>query len=730
GDDDTGDDDTGDDDTGDDDDSAGSSSLGTSYTDALMTHRVHQYGKFELQFPYDHDSSLNPYDSDDVQLTFTFEDPDGLTQDIDGFYFQDHDTNCGGLCESGYMPTVGDPQWMVRYAPHKVGTYTFTSTLTDNVGTVAGPSGSFESIPSEDPGFVRIAADKRHFVFDDGSDYFPVGMNTAWGSGSEGIIDMYPRMFGEMKAEQMNYGRLWMVEWSFGLELDTLGEYRSPGAWLVDYVLDWAEQNGIYLMLALDTYSHLEGGGWSVNPYNSARGGPCASPTDFWTDTTAKDYYKQRLRYLVSRWGHATHLLSWQFFNEVDMIDTVGYDTAVQADVTDWHEEMGDHLHAIDPNSHLVTTSFAWATVGAPPWGGPEVWALDAMDYSMTHLYGVADFASQMATYSDQQKANADKPHYFGEFGANGSTGVATYSDDPNGLALHNGIWVSPFIGNAGTAMAWFWQDYIDTYDLYFEFGDLSAFLHNIPLANQGRAEAPVSNVGAGVNVYGQSNDEGGLLWVQNDASTWCCPYRSSGYVPSADDVSFDLGGVLDGNYIIRWWDDGAIFATETGTASSGSITLAQPGLSSDWALRVDLDLDADAMPDSWESGHGLSLSVDDSASDDDSDGLTNLQEFMEATSPALADTDGDGIDDGAEVAAGTSPSDPDTDGDGMPDGWEADYGLDSLDRADGDTDADSDGLSNREEFKRTTDPTDSDTDGDGALDGAEVSAGSDPLSL
>ncbi|HCP48418.1 MAG TPA: MarR family transcriptional regulator, partial [Deltaproteobacteria bacterium] len=71
-----------------------------------------------------------------------------------------------------------------------------------------------------------------------------------------------------------------------------------------------------------------------------------------------------------------------------------------------------------------------------------------------------------------------------------------------------------------------------------------------------------------------------------------------------------------------------------------------------------------------------------------------------------------------------------DTDGDGMPDGWEADYGLDSLDRADGDTDADSDGLSNREEFKRTTDPTDSDTDGDGALDGAEVSAGSDPLSL
>ncbi|HCP48419.1 MAG TPA: hypothetical protein DIU15_20450, partial [Deltaproteobacteria bacterium] len=119
-------------------------------------------------------------------------------------------------------------------------------------------------------------------------------------------------------------------------------------------------------------------------------------------------------------------------------------------------------------------------------------------------------------------------------------------------------------------------------------------------------------------------------------------------------------------NYIIRWWDDGAIFATETGTASSGSITLAQPGLSSDWALRVDLDLDADAMPDSWESGHGLSLSVDDSASDDDSDGLTNLQEFMEATSPALADTDGDGIDDGSEVAAGTSPSDPDTDGDGM----------------------------------------------------------------
>ena len=51
-----------------------------------------------------------------------------------------------------------------------------------------------------------------------------------------------------------NYARIWMCPWAFGLE-DTaasLNNYSLQPAWQLDYVLQQAEQRGIYLLLCLD----------------------------------------------------------------------------------------------------------------------------------------------------------------------------------------------------------------------------------------------------------------------------------------------------------------------------------------------------------------------------------------------------------------------------------------------------------------------------------------------
>ena len=54
--------------------------------------------------------------------------------------------------------------------------------------------------------------------------------------------------------------------------------------------------------------------------------------------------------------------------------------------------------------------------------------------------------------------------------------------------------------------------------------------------------------------------------------------------------------------------------------------------------LKVSLDLadsDGDAMPDWWEDEHGLDrYSAADAAADEDSDGLSNLEEFLAGTDP------------------------------------------------------------------------------------------------
>lgn len=71
-------------------------------------------------------------------------------------------------------------------------------------------------------------------------------------------------------------------------------------------------------------------------------------------------------------------------------------------------------------------------------------------------------------------------------------------------------------------------------------------------------------------------------------------------------------------------------------------------------------DSDNDGMSDAWEKIHGLDPNdPSDAKNDPDRDGLSNLDEFKQCTSPKSADSDRDGMRDGEEVENGTDPTDP-----------------------------------------------------------------------
>lgn len=84
------------------------------------------------------------------------------------------------------------------------------------------------------------------------------------------------------------------------------------------------------------------------------------------------------------------------------------------------------------------------------------------------------------------------------------------------------------------------------------------------------------------------------------------------------------------------------------------------------------IDGDGDGLPDWLES-----LDVTDPSGHEDSDGLSNVQEYQNGTDALNPDTDYDGIADDADSEPLTIL---DTDGDGMPDNWEIQYGLNPLD--------------------------------------------------
>jgi hypothetical protein len=158
-------------------------------------------------------------------------------------------------------------------------------------------------------------------------------------------------------------------------------------------------------------------------------------------------------------------------------------------------------------------------------------------------------------------------------------------------------------------------------------------------------------------------------------------------------------------------------------------------------------DTDGDGMPDDYELLHTdpPSPTALDPDLDGDSDGLTNLQEYIRGTDPNDDDTDSDGLLDGVETATGiwvsaantgTLPLVADTDGDGLLDGVETNTGVWNGANDTGTNphafDTDGDGLSDGAETNTGifvsatdagTDPHNKDTDGDGAWDWYEIAA-------
>jgi len=431
----------------------------------------------------------NPFDSDQIELIGHFITPSEKEIAIPGFYYLGFSRSEEDGKE--ILTETGRPHWKVRFTPTETGTYTYQVSAKDATGTVASRTKRFEVSGSDRAGFIRVDKNSRMFMkFDNQEPYFAVGEAIAWASPRKQTYE-YEYYFDKLARNGCNYSRIWMVEWNLALEWKDydktsgkaygLAKYSPDNSWRLDYILGLAKKQGLYLVLTVDTYgSVMDKKGnwneerWSVNPYNKANGGPCETPKDFWTDQAAKELYKRRLRYILSRWGHSPNILAFELWNEVD---------APQ----EWTEEMAGFIKEHDPYGHLVTTSLGYGFQEKHLYDTSRIWNLDSIDYVQTHLYGkggdLKDLAQAISDISRYMAQKYRKPHLIGEFGIDYYKDDAYYDKEGKGVQIHNALWASVMSKSFGTAMT-HWKEYIDRKDLYHQFKAVANFVRTIDWLN------------------------------------------------------------------------------------------------------------------------------------------------------------------------------------------------------------------------------------------------------
>jgi hypothetical protein len=550
-----------------------------------------QYGLFETRGVVA-PAPANPFDPAEIDVQGVFVDPAGSEHRAIGFWYQAYERSLVGGRER--LSPVGAPHFRVRFTPDRPGTWTWWWEVSGPAGATRSKPRALEVAPTARRGFLRRSPhDDRHLAFDDGSAYFAVGENLGWYD-ARGTF-AYDSWLARLAAQRANFARLWMPSWAMGIEWkDTgLGDYtnRLDRAWQLDHVLREAGRRGIQVMLSIQNhgqFSTVYNSAWADNPYNAANGGPLALPQQFFTDPTARELFKRRLRYVVARWGFATNLLAWELWNEADLTDRYR-----SPDSLAWHREMVDWLRALDPHDHLVSTSFSLSLVDNAVWTGA------GLDFTQIHFYSVVDrggapvvlgpnLAENVVAFTAARRAIAALPVLFAEIGVDARGPAETRANDPDGIGVHDGLWAGVVSGGFGTAMTWWWDNLIDVEpDLYYPmFGSVARFVRGIAWDREGfePVAGEATSAARALVAYGLRGPERVLVWLKDDEFQWYAPQSAA-----IDDAVLRLDDLPAGPWCGRWYDPwaGTWGADVAVTSLGGPLEVPVPTFSRDLALSL-----------------------------------------------------------------------------------------------------------------------------------------------
>lgn len=411
----------------------------------LVNKKVSQYQKAEWNIKLKANWQ-NPYLQEDIALDMLLTAPSGKKIVLPCFYV------------SGKPAEISS--WKARFTPQENGSYTYNFRLTKTGVPVTFSKNAFVLVTaSKKNGFLQ-AKNNWTLQFDNGKAFRGIGENICWESRAsddskffkelhEKPLYDYEYLLPSLQKHGGNFFRTWICSWNLPIDwkkdfnnnrYTNSDEYYNPSALQkFDRLVDLSDSLGLYIMLTL-----------GPGAYEIKNGGFANSTADFFVNPLSAIQYKNRLRYIISRWGYSTAIGAWEFFNEVDNVQFSNRDQPIAAsDIVKWHDDMSTYLKATDPYHHLVTTSISHRDLAG-------LNSLSNIDINQKHIYkNTKIIPATIVSY--EQKFN--KPYVIGEYGYeyDWQKNFNLFAEEMDS-DYKRGLWYGLFSSTPILPMSWWWE--------------------------------------------------------------------------------------------------------------------------------------------------------------------------------------------------------------------------------------------------------------------------------
>ncbi len=493
---------------------------------------------------------INPFDPKQIDIQFDFWKPDGTSRVEHfkrfGFYYSAFSHQSGKVISSGTAYNLRG-----RFTPKELGKWKCNAIVIFGKDTLKSNTLNFECVTNSDSkkGFLSISENKKYFKVKDSS-FFPVGQNIPWPGdiwyNSKATLphreyEQYHRLIKQFATGGGNYFRMLITPWTYDIEFETLGNYshRMSNAWELDQLINFSEEEDLKIHFNMLLHGVLENPSvytitnWDWPAYDSPVYGDktcvdpedkgfcygrelaLASPIEFFTSEEAKRFYKNKLRYIIARWGYSTSIGVLELLSEVNNLGqqgnlqnngngcpNIGTVTSPYRDssnvvpkiVLGWQNEMAKYIkEELEHDNHPIAVSYT---------GQPDIKNGDLSYYSPyidIATYNAYSFDKKQNKYArlleelisyrktklqisnsilrkedSRRSVGIDKPFMLSEIGS----GMTACDDN---VIWKQSIFLSPFTGLSGVAMPWL--NYNNNQDLWRYFGFVNQFMNAIDLS-------------------------------------------------------------------------------------------------------------------------------------------------------------------------------------------------------------------------------------------------------